>query len=380
MNDQISAEDRSWLEAVWEKLRVKMSAECARIGANIPYIPAGKHYEDLGEKDIYWWTNGFWSGMLWQMYHATQDIAYRTAAERVEERLDLALQGFEGLHHDVGFMWLHTAVANYRITGNERSKIRGLHAANILAGRYNPSGRFIRAWNDEPGHSRAGLMIIDCLMNTPLLYWATELTGDPRFKYVAEAHTDTVLRTTLRGDGSSNHILILNPNDGEVLETPGGQGYESGSSWSRGQSWALYGMALSYKYTGRPEYLDAAKRAAHYFIANVSSTGYIPLVDFRSPAEPVMYDTTAGVCAACGLLEIAQTVGEFEKPLYVYPALQILKAIEKQYCNWNSEEDAIVGGGSAAYFSDDIDVPIIYGDYFFIEAVLRLLGKDIHLW
>ncbi len=377
---QINAEDREWLESIWGPLQTKMSAECARIGSRIPYIPVNGQYEDLGESDIYWWTNGFWPGMLWQMYHATEDNHYRAAAEKVEERLDDALSGFDGLHHDVGFMWLHTAVADYRLTGSPRSRTRGLHAANLLAGRYNPAGRFIRAWNDDPGNNRAGWMIIDCLMNVPLLYWASDETGDPRYRDIAILHTDTVLRTTLRGDGSSNHIMIFDPADGSVLDNPGGQGFESGSSWSRGQAWALYGMALGHRHTGSSDYLDAAKRIAHYFIANISSTGDLPLVDFRAPAEPVVYDTTAAMCAACGLLEIAEAVPEYERRMYVAAAMKMLRATEQRFVDWNPEQDGIVGGGTVAYHGGEQEVPIIYGDYFFIEAVLRLLNRGTHLW
>ncbi|GGN96362.1 glycoside hydrolase family 88 protein [Saccharibacillus kuerlensis] len=380
MSGQIGGGDQEWLETVWGKLKSKMSAECERIGGNIPYIPVNGKYEDLGKKDIYWWTNGFWAGMLWQMHHATGGNAYRAAAEKVEERLDAALHGFEGLHHDVGFMWLHSAVANYRLTGSKPSRTRGLHAANILAGRYNPAGRFLRAWNDGPNNNVAGWMIIDCLMNIPLLYWASQETNDPRFRDIAISHADTALRTALRADGSSNHIVIFDPSEGTVLETPGGQGFESGSSWSRGQAWALYGMALSHKHTGKEEYLNAAKRTAHYFIANVAVTGWVPLTDFRAPAEPVSYDTTAALCAACGLLQIAEMSAEHERSMYTEAALKIVRAVEEKYGNWNPDEDGIIGGGTVAYHDGEQAVPIIYGDYFFIEAVLRLRSQEVDLW
>ena len=371
---------REWLDSTLDKLKLKMSAECARIGGSIPYIPVNGRYADWGKRDIYWWTNGFWPGMLWQMHQATGEIAYRDTAEQVEERLDEALHGFDGLHHDVGFMWLHTAVANYRLTGNVRSRTRGLHAANILAGRYNPAGQFLRAWNDEGSHNRAGWMIVDCLMNVPLLYWASDETQDPRYRDIAIRHVDTVLRTTLRADGSSNHIVILDPNDGTVLDKPGGQGFAEGSSWSRGQAWALYGMALSHRHTQKAGYLDAAKRIAHYFIANAALTEYLPLADFRAPEEPVVYDTTAAACAACGLLEIAEAVEEHERRLYVEAAIRMLRAAEQRFANWAPDEDGILGGGTVAYFSEEREVPIIYGDYFFIEGVLRLSGQSAHLW
>ena len=128
---------------------------------------------------------------------------------------------------------------------------------------------------------------MDCLMNLPLLYWAAQENESPAWKQIAIEHTEMALRYILRPDGSSNHMVDFDPETGEYKDNPGGQGYESGSSWSRGQSWAIYGMALAYRYTKNQAYLDAAKRSAHYFMANVSLNDYIPLLDFRAPKEPV---------------------------------------------------------------------------------------------
>ena len=379
MGAQVNSADREWAESIFEKLKIKLKAECSRLGDHIPYIPREGHYRDLDTSEgIFWWTNGFWPGMLWQMYHATGDELFRKTAEAVEKRLDKALEGFEGLHHDVGFMWLHTAVANYRLTGNMDSRRRGLHAANILAGRYNPAGKFIRAWNDD----RAGWIIIDCLMNVPLLYWASREINDPRFKMVAQNHADTVMNILVRPDGSCHHIGVLSPETGECLETPGGQGYAPGSSWSRGQSWALYGFALSSRHSAEQKYLDTAKKIAHYCTANFAHNDWLPVVDFRSPSEPVKYDSTAAMISACGLLEIAGQAGECEQALYSKAAIKLLRACEKAFADWNTEKDGIMGKGTAAYHGepDTTEVPIIYGDYFFTEAILRLLGKDFLIW
>lgn len=378
MKYKISEENKKWAEETFDKIKDKMSAECNRIGDKIPYIAEdGVYKEDKAETDIVWWTNGFWPGMLWQMYHATGDDKYKISAEGVEVKLDKAFDVYTGLHHDVGFMYLHSAVANYRITENERSKARGLHAAHLLAGRYNPRGNFIRSWNRD----RSGWVIVDSMMNVPLLYWAAETIGDPRFTYVAMDHVDTVMKNTVRSDGSCNHIIVLDPENGQLLETPGGQGYESGSSWSRGQAWAIYGFALSYHYTKKEEYLATAKKVAHYFMSNVQETGDVAIVDFRAPKEPVYWDSTAGVCAACGMLEIAKYVPELEKDFYIDAAIRILKSTDEKFCNWDVNYDSIVAMGSGSYFTEhDRHVPIIYGDYFFIEAVLRLLDKDILIW
>ncbi|MCL2128649.1 MAG: glycoside hydrolase family 88 protein [Treponema sp.] len=371
--------ENDWAEGVFEKLKIKVRAECGRNEQSVPFIPRDGRYRDLETPDkIYWWTNGFWPGMLWQMYHATKEEPYRKTAEYVETRLDKALEGFEGLHHDVGFMWLHTAVANYRLTGNGDSRRRGLHAANLLAGRYNPAGRFIRAWNRDC----TGWIIIDCLMNLPLLYWAGREIDDPRYKFIAMEHAHTALNRLARPDGSCSHIAVLSPQTGECEEIPAGQGFASGSSWSRGQAWALYGFALSYRYTGEMKFLDAAKRTAHYAIANFAQNGWLPLADFRAPPEPLKYDSSAAMISACGLLEIADHAGEHEKALYRGAALKLLAVAEKAFADWNPESDGIIGNGSSAYNGkpEETGVPLIYGDYFFTEAVLRLLGRGFLIW
>ena len=379
---QLEKPDREWAEAVFEQLSAKIKAECNRLGSSIPYISRNGRYRDLDSPEgIYWWTNGFWPGMLWQMYHAAGDALYRKTAEAIEKRLDEALEGFEGLHHDVGFMWLHTAVADYRLSGSLDSRRRALHAANILAGRYNPAGKFIRAWGDgADAHNRAGWIIIDTLMNLPLLYWASGETGDPRYAHIAQSHADTALHMLARPDGSCNHIAVLSPDTGLLLETPGGQGYAPGSAWSRGQSWAVYGFALSFRHTGLERYLAAAKRTAHYVISNFAHNGWLPLVDFRAPPGPV-YDSTAAMISACGLLEIAEHAGGYEQSLYTGCAVNILRSCEKTFANWNNDADGIIGGGTAAWGNpEDTAVPIIYGDYFFTEAILRLLGKVFPIW
>ncbi len=363
------------------KIITKVTAEAKRLGSAIPYIPDEKgRYKDADS--IYWWTNGFWAGMLWQLYNATGEELFKNTAENSENRLDEALDGFLNIDHDAGFLWLHTAGANYRLTGNKRSERRLIHAATTLAGRYNPDLEIIRAWNEQwmKGYDTAGGAIIDTMMNLPLLYLASEITSDPRFKSIAMRHADTMLKYMLRPDGSSNHQLVFDVKTAELIAAPGGQGYESGSSWSRGQAWAIYGFALSYRHTGEKRYLDAAKRAAAYFMENVSLTGYVPLADFRAPKEPVYYDTTAGAAAACGLLEIACHADEFEKALYTENARKLIDAVDEKWCDYDPDTDGIVDGGSVSYHNKKHHEKIIYGDYFFTEAVLRLLGKDFLIW
>lgn len=381
----LPTEDQVWLDGVYEKIVAKMKAQVERVGTTIPYSPHDGHYKDLDRQGgLSFWTNSFWTGILWQMYNATGDEVYRTTAEGIEARMERILDDYEALDHDIGFLFLPMSVANWRKTGNEHARKNGLHAANILAGRFNPAGNYIRAWNSNAFFGDvSGWMIIDCMMNIPLLYWAAEELNDPRYRHIAIAHANTAQKYIVRPDGSSNHIVIFDAQTGEFLDNPGGQGYGQNSSWSRGQGWAVYGFSLSYHHTGEESFLTTAKRCAHYSISNLAVNDWLPLVDYRAPAEPIKYDTTAGMITAAGLLELAEHVGEYEKKTYAQAAVNILKACEKKFCNWNNAEDSIMNGGTFFYHDPsgtETHMPIIYGDYYFIEAVLKLKGKSMFIW
>lgn len=185
----------------------------------------------------------------------------------------------------------------------------------------------------------------------------------------------------MREDGSCGHIACLNPDTGELENILAGQGYSENSSWSRGQAWILYGFALSYRYTENPAYLETAKKAAHYVISNLALTGYIPLCDFRQPQEPKYLDASAGLCAACGLLEIAEHVNDRERWIYQEHAKRIVRAAAEKCCNWDLDRDSIVQNCKVDYHSSkDRQTDLIYADYFLAEAVLRLMGKGFLIW
>jgi unsaturated chondroitin disaccharide hydrolase len=383
----INENEKIWLNDVIEKITAKMDWVSEKSRNKIPYTTINGTHDDRNtdnptgtETDgINWWTNGFWGGMMWLMHHETGNVKYKEIANISEAQLDRCFEEFYGLHHDVGFMWLPTSVANYKVTKNPESRKRALHAANLLAGRFNLAGGFIRAWNDlEEGDTR-GWAIIDCMFNIPLLYWATEETGDPRYKQIAMKHADTAMTAFVRPDGSVNHIVEFDPFNGGVVKTYGGQGYEEGSSWTRGQTWGLYGFMMSYIHTGKEEYLDTAKRIAHYFMANIPDSGVIP-VDFRQPKEPRREDDTAAAIAACGLIEIAKAVGPYEKASYLEAAVKLLKTLDESRIDWSRDNDCILQYGSGAYHAKSHHHPIIYGDYYFMEAIFKLKGNDLYLW
>lgn len=244
---------------------------------------------------------------MWQLYHGTKEELYQKAALENERKLDQNLMNYGGMDHDSGFKWLTTSVAHYRLTGDQASKNRGLLAAANLAGRFNPVGNFIRAWNDEGDGRNAGWAIIDCMMNLPLLYWAYKETNDHRYLHVAKFHADTTMKHFVREDGSVKHIVEFNPDTGECVQEIGGQGYGVGSAWTRGQAWGLYGFVLSYLHTKESRYLSCAEKIARYFMDNTPENGIIP-VDFRQPMTCRWEDSSASVIAACGLLELAKLV------------------------------------------------------------------------
>jgi len=379
----ISEQDLHWVNETCKKITNKMAISIKKNEGKIPYSTdqCGVFDDRSKDSDLMWWTNGFWEGILWLMYMKTRDTYYCDLENKMEEVLDRVLlgkndYGIDPLHHDVGFMWLLSSVANYRLRGNTRSKARGLIAANYLSSRFNSKGNYLVAWN---GKERQGWSIIDSMMNIPLLYWAAKETGYDRYRDIAMAHADKTMENAIRPDGSVIHIINYNTITGEVLETFGGQGYADGSSWTRGQAWAAYGFALSYLHTKEQRYLDTAKKVAHYFLSAVADYDYIPPVDFRSPKEPLWIDTTAGAIAACALLEIEKHVQDVEKEMYLNGALKILKALSWQQCDFTSNTDSILQNGSESYHGKK-HLSIIYGDYFYMEAMFRLSGLEIEMW
>ncbi len=378
---QLNEQQTKWAQETLERVSHKLEKVSERSKDKIPYTTVnGIHDDWSGGDKIGWWTNGFWGGMMWQMYALTGKEFYKEIAENNEKKLDADLMDYDKLDHDNGFKWLPTAVANYRMTGNKASRNRGLLAASNLAGRYNSAGRFIRAWNNwDLENDRTGWAIIDCMMNLPLLYWASEELKDPRFTQIATGHADTARDCFVRGDGSVNHIVSFDPINGGMIESFGGQGYGVGSSWTRGQSWGLYGFVLSYLHTKDASYLETAQRIANYFMANIPQSGLIP-VDFRQPADVAWEDSTAAAIAACGLIELAKLTEGRQSGLYLNAALKMLTALTEKSFNWNEDEDNLLTKCTAAYHDKKHEFSIIYGDYYFLEALMKLVGKELFIW
>ena len=371
------------IQELYEKLTAKLSAEADRVKTDIPFIPIQGHYRDLMMPGgLHWWCNGFWPGMLWQLYHATGEERYKDYAAAVDDRLAPLLDEPEKMDHDVGFLFVLSSLAEYEATGSEKAKARAIKAADILLGRFHEAAGFIEAWNAGaiPGQDTTNMMIVDCMMNLSLLFWATKVTGEAKYAEAATRHADTTLKYLVRADGSAAHIARVNPETGELIEYPQGQGYAPESAWSRGQSWILYGFTNAYLHTGKTEYLDAAKRSANYCIAALATRDWLPVVDFKAPQDG-RFDSTAGMIIASGLLSLADAVSEYEKDMYKEAALRLLMACDAKFNRWDESTDGIVCGASLRYHDDRMaGAAIIYGDYFLTEAVLKLKGRLLPLW
>lgn len=368
-----------WADTAFQRFAEKYQRSAALAAAQdlIPYKSDGSRWAGPPYEGDAWWTGGFWPGLMWQLCAATHREIYRAEAIRVEARLVKELCRFERMHHDVGFLFMPSCGANWLINGNAESKNHLLHVANLLAGRFNPAGGFLRAWNGD----NAGWAIVDCLMNLSLLFWASRETGDPRFAQIANLHADTALREFVRADGSCNHIVIFDPNTGQSLQKPAGQGYAEGSSWSRGQAWALYGFTLCYRSADQSLYLNAACRIADYFIANIRPDGLTDC-DFRQPNTPERIDNIAAACAACGLIELSRIPEVSRAEEYRNAAERMLQALDALCSDYSDAIPGVLTKCTAAYRDENAGthINIVYGDYFYAEALAKLRGTDPMVW
>lgn len=326
------------------------------------------------------WTNGFWTGELWLMYEHTQNKAFCDAAlAQVDSFLHRMQNNIETDTHDLGFLYSLSCVAGYKLTGSETAKKAALMAAQKLLSRFHEKGQFLQAWGSLQDKNNYRL-IIDCLLNLPLLYWAGEETGNPVYAQKARAHLDTALRVIIRPDFSTYHTYYFSPETGEPLRGETHQGYSADSAWARGQSWGVYGIALSYRYTKDPAYLALFERVTDYFLAHLPPD-LIPYWDFiftDGSSEP--RDSSASAIAVCGMLEMAQYLPADKAAFYTAAANRMLKALV-DLC---SAQDPAQSNGQLLHgvygiktpYNDCIDHGIdecnLWGDYYYVEALTRV--------
>jgi unsaturated chondroitin disaccharide hydrolase len=341
----------------------------SRIRALIPI--AGEGYP-VSTRDGRWqidpkgtWTAGFWPGQLWLAHLLTGEDGFAAAAAA---QCDLLARNHLGDEtHDLGMLFYPSLVRGWQITGRDDFRQLALQAAQRLAARFNPAGRFIRAIGAMETTEQDGYVIVDTLMNLPLLSWASRETGERRFGELALAHALTSRERHVRADGSTAQVFNFDASTGAALGAGAHQGISATSCWSRGQAWALHGFAAAYGWSGEPLLLETAHAVAHWWIAH-RPRGQVPRWDFDARrGDPL--DSSASAIAICGLFALARISGIASYAAYADRALSVL--IETCAAHHPAQQGLLLHGTGFKPKGRDIDVSLAYGDYFYLAALLR---------
>jgi unsaturated chondroitin disaccharide hydrolase len=330
------------------------------------------------------WTTSFFTGMSLLAWEDTRDRHFLDQAVRLMPLYQQKLTGEHAANnmHDIGFLYSLYSVALYKLTGDAAHQELGVKAAEALAARFIPEGNYIRAWGrmDEDSTDYAGLAIIDCMMNLPLLYWATEVTGDPKFRDIAIRHSDTTLKNFIRDDDSVFHSYRFDSETGLPANGDNYCGRAVDSHWARGTTWGMYGFAMAYRHTGDSRYLDASLRLTKKFISLLDDE-VVPVWDFRlNEGEPLLRDSSAAAIAICAIQEL-QSLGKASASILATKNALIARLCSPDYLDHDmscrgllkfSEVGDGVGKARSAYTS--------WGDYYFMEALARELGIPVTWW
>jgi len=314
------------------------------------------------------WTSGFFPGVLWYLGDYFNDSTIKTKA--INFTTNLSSQQYNKKTHDVGFIMYCSYGNGYKYTSNQTYKSILINSANSLKTRYNPVVGCTRSWDFG---TWSFPVIIDNMMNLELLFWATKVTGDSSYYKIADSHASRVLTEFIKPDFTSYHLVDFNPTTGKVINRLTHQGSADDSDWARGQAWELYGFIICYRETGKVKYLTLARNIAQWIKTHLPSD-YIPYWDYLAPnipAEP--RDASAAAICASALLELSLLDKENSKE-YFNQATNILQSLSTpDYMSNNDMNNGFILKHSTGNIpaNTEIDVPIIYGDYYFIEALTR---------
>lgn len=326
------------------------------------------------------WTTGFWTGQIWLSYEYCKDEKLKQAGEiqmasflkRMNEKVDVD-------HHDMGFLYSPSCVAGYKLTKSPIGKDAAIKAADQLLTRYRPVGEFLQAWGPL-NTAENNRLIIDCLLNVPLLFWATEMTNDDKYALVAQKHIKTALLNVIREDYSTWHTFYFDLETGNPSHGATCQGYRDGSAWARGQAWGIYGLALAYKYSKNREYIDLFHGVANYYLAHLPKD-MVPYWDLEftdGSSEP--RDSSSASIAACGFLEMSKYLNETDGNYYTDIAKRMMKSLYDHYTVKDvKESNGLVLHSTYSKKSPyntctpcGVDECNSWGDYFYMEALTRL--------
>lgn len=324
-----------------------------------------------------YWIEGFWPGQLWLAYEETGDEEFRKLAEKnVDDFYKRVVENNNiDWHHDTGFLYSPSCVAAYMLTKNETAKKAALMAAYSLSRRFRFKGNFIQSMSAEFDEENYRF-IVDTMLNVPLLFWAAKETGDESYREKAIKHINTTLKYAMREDGTTFHHVLMDRNTGEMRRGLTWQGAGDNSCWSRGQAWVVYGLALAYGYTQDESVLEPFVKAADYFFDHLPEDS-IPFWDFiftDGADEP--RDNSAAAIAACGILEMAQHISPDKCNMrkYLDKTVDMMRSMMHKYAaKLDSEKEGLLydctGAKPQGMWEDGECLP--YGDYFYLEALVR---------
>ena len=379
--------------ATEEEIRGALDRACAQVEKNLPEFTY--KYQSASSTDLFYtpiinkdWTNGFWTGEIWLAYEHTQKNTLKYAALiQVEDFYKRISEGFSVDHHDLGFLYSLSCVAGYKLTKDETAKKAAIMAAEKLITRFQEKGEFIQAWG-EMGDKDSYRFIIDCLLNLPLLYWASEVTGDPKFADIASRHIHTAMKCVVREDYSTIHTYFFDPQTGLPLKGVTHQGNRDNSAWARGQAWGVYGTILSYQYTKNPEYLELFRKISEYYLAHLPKD-LIPFWDFDftdGSTEP--RDSSSAAIVICGFMEAAEVLDDEEAEYYTTLAYRMMKSLIDNYevKDWDSSNGILLHGTYNRHTPTNtcrnkgVDECCSWGDYYYMEALTRMLTDWNRYW
>ncbi len=369
--------DKDKLTGALEEALKKIDKGMVEFGDSFPSSASKDYVYNLTDIYIGGWNQGFWTGMLWNAYVLTGEEKYKEfALSHIPQYLD-KIEKKEGVnHHDMGFVFSPSCVYAYKLTGDEKARKAALLAAEQLTTRYNEKGKFIQAWGNMGEDNR---LIVDCYMNIPLLYWATEETGDPKYREIAYNHFRTALSNTVREDAGSYQTFLFDKDTGAPIRGMKDQGLRDDTTWSRGQGWCIYGMMLTKNYVDDPDAIEMCKKMANHYI-NRLPEDFVPYWDleFREGDEP--RDSSAATVAVCGLIDLVKRLPDTDpdKELYQKVIAGTMNSLIDNYTTKDIERSngLLIGATYSKPHNLGINECNIWGDYYYMEALVKLLKSD----
>lgn len=318
------------------------------------------------------WCAGFWPGILWYDYEYTNDPAIRQKAEKFTASLEY-LTYEPAYDHDLGFLMFCSYGNGYRLTRNESYRQAILRSAEALSALFNPKVGTMLSWPRNVAMFGGHNTIMDNMINLEMLFWAAKNGGDKKLYDMAVSHADTTMKYHFRPDYTSYHVAVYDTLTGEFVKGVTHQGYDDNSMWARGQAWAIYGYTVVYRETKEPRFLDFVQKVADVYLEHLPDD-YVPYWDFNDPAIPYApRDASAACVVASALLELSGYVSPEKGQEYKKAAVCMLESLSSDKYRSGKSKPAFLLHSTGNYPShSEIDAAIIYADYYYIEALMRL--------